>query len=299
MKSLTVSILVSLLAITACNNNGQGPDAWGNFETTEITISAESGGRILFIDAPEGKIIPQNAVIAVIDTMMLHLQKKEAAAAKGSVKSKSAAIESQNAILRQQIDNLNINIARTENMIAGQAATQKQLDDLTGQRAVLEKQIGANKTQAAAIASELVVLEAKTALLNEQISRCTVKAPSEGTVLARYFEAGEITSPGRPLIKMADMKVMKLKVFVSGSMLGNVVIGEPCKVMVDEGEKGYRNYTGTITTVSDNAEFTPKIIQTKDERVNLVYAVTIEVANDGFLKSGMPGEAIFTVKGNS
>jgi len=299
MTSLTVSIFVSLLAITACNNNGQRTDAWGNFETTEITLSAESGGRILFIDAPEGKIIPQNAVVAVIDTMMLHLQKKEAAAAKGSVKSKAAAIESQNAILRQQIDNLNINIARTENMIAGPAATEKQLDDLTGQRAVLEKQIGASKTQAAAIASELVVLEAKTALLNEQISRCTVKAPSEGTVLARYFEAGEITSPGRPLIKIADMKVMKLKVYVSGSMLGNVVIGESCKVMVDEGEKGYRNYTGTITTVSDNAEFTPKIIQTKDERVNLVYAVTIEVANDGFLKSGMPGEAIFTVKGNS
>ncbi len=299
MKLLTISIFVSLLAITACNNAEHRPDAWGNFEMTEITLSAESGGRILFIDAPEGKIITQNAVVAVIDTMMLHLQKKEAAAAKGSVKSKVAAIESQNEILRQQIDNLNINIARTENMIAGQAATQKQLDDLTGQRSVLEKQIGANKSQAAAIASELVVLEAKIALLNEQILRCTVKAPSAGTVLVRYVEAGEITSPGRPLIKMADMKVMKLKVYVSGSMLGNVVIGESCKVMVDEGEKGYRNYTGTITIVSDNAEFTPKIIQTKEERVNLVYAVTIEVENDGFLKSGMPGEALFTVKGNS
>jgi len=296
MRPATISIFILLLTIAACNDTGNNPDAWGNFETIELTLSAESGGRILFIDAPEGKAIPKGAVVAVIDTVMLHLQKNEAAAAKETVRSKAAAITAQNAILLQQIDNLNINIARTENMVAGQAATQKQLDDLTGQRAVLEKQIGANKIQALAIASELTTLQAKTALLTEQIARCTITAPSEGTVLTRYSEAGEITAPGRPLVKIADLKTMRLKVYVSGSMLGNVVIGETCKVMVDEGEKGYRSYEGTITIVSDNAEFTPKVIQTKEERVNLVYAVTIEVINDGFLKSGMPGEATFTVK---
>lgn len=298
MKSITATLFVTLLFAAACSNDRQEPDAWGNFETTETTISSESAGRILFINAPEGATIEKGIVVAIIDTMMLHLQKGEANAARGSVKSKMSAIDSQNSILRQQIENLNINIARTENMVAGQAATQKQLDDLTGQRAVLEKQIVANKSQAAAIASELATIEAKTALLDEQISRCTVRAPSGGTILARYSETGEITSPGRPLVKMADLKIMKLKVYVSGSMLGSVVIGETCSVRVDEGEKGYRNYQGLITTVSDNAEFTPKIIQTKEERVNLVYAVTIEVANDGFLKSGMPGEAVFTGKEN-
>jgi HlyD family secretion protein len=295
MKTTLLLLLTTLLALTSCNSGSEEADARGNFEVTELTISSESAGRILLIDAPEGRIVEKGSLVAVIDTTMMHLQKSELSAAAATIRSKVAVIRSQNAIIRQQIDNLNTNISRTEKMVGDNAATQKQLDDLTGQRAVLEKQIDANNSQSAAIMSEVAVLAAKEQLLNEQIARCRVVAPSTGTVLVRYSEAGEMTTPGRPLVKIADLKTMRLKVYASGAQLGQAVIGSTCTVRVDDGSRGYRNYTGTITTVSEKAEFTPKIIQTKEERVTLVYAVIIEVENDGFIKSGMPGEAIFSV----
>jgi HlyD family secretion protein len=178
-------------------------------------------------------------------------------------------------------------------MLKNDAATQKQYDDLAGQVAVLEKQIAANDTQKASVAAELMVFESRKATLNEQIIRSCVKSPLKGTVIEKYAEAGEITAAGKPLVKIADLSVIKLKVFVSGAQLGGIKTGQDCTVRVDDGNKGYKSYTGTISHISEKAEFTPKIIQTKEERVTLVYAVTIDVINDGTMKSGMPGEAIF------
>jgi HlyD family secretion protein len=178
-------------------------------------------------------------------------------------------------------------------MMKDDAATQKQYDDLTGQVAVLKKQIAANNTQKISIASELIVYESKKATLNEQISRSYVKSPLAGTLIEKYSEAGEITAQGKPLAKIADLSVIKLKVYVPGAELGKIKTGQQCTVRIDDGVKGYRNLSGTISYVSEKAEFTPKIIQTKEERVTLVYAVNINVINDGSLKSGMPGEAIF------
>ena len=178
-------------------------------------------------------------------------------------------------------------------MLKDDAATQKQYDDLTGQVAVLKKQIAANNTQKISIASELTVYESKKATLNEQISRSCVKSPLAGTLIEKYSEAGEVTAQGKPLAKIADLSIIKLKVYVSGAELGKIKTGQQCTVRIDDGVKGYRNLSGIISYVSDKAEFTPKIIQTKEERVTLVYAVNINVINDGSLKSGMPGEAIF------
>jgi HlyD family secretion protein len=178
-------------------------------------------------------------------------------------------------------------------MMKDDAATKKQYDDLTGQVAVIEKQIAANNTQKSSVAAELSVYESKKATLIEQLSRSIVKSPLKGTVIEKYAEAGEITTAGRPLVKIADLSVMKLKVYVSGAQLGDLKVGSECTVRVDEGEKGYKSFPGRISYISGKAEFTPKIIQTKEERVTLVYAVTIEVNNDGTMKSGMPGEAIF------
>jgi HlyD family secretion protein len=196
-------------------------------------------------------------------------------------------------VIRQQMENINVNIERTRRMLADGAATQKQLDDLTGQADVLKKQADANNTQRRTVTAELLSVDAKRAILNEQIARSTVRAPFDATVIDKYASAYEITAAGKPLVKLADMKTMKLKVWVSGAQLARVITGAPCTVRIDDGEKGFRTYTGTITHVSEKAEFTPKIIQTKEERVTLVYAVTIELTNDGTIKSGMPGEAIF------
>jgi HlyD family secretion protein len=182
---------------------------------------------------------------------------------------------------------------RIGNMLKDEAATQKQYDDLTGQVAVLRKQIAANNTQIESVISEMGVMESRKATVNEQIKRSSVYSPIMGTIIEKYAEAGEVTTAGKPLAKVADLSVITLKVYVSGGQLGGVRTGGKCKVRIDDGEKAFREFEGTVRFISEKAEFTPKIIQTKEERVTMVYAVEIAVVNDGTLKAGMPGEAIF------
>src|SRR4030043_172815 len=286
-------ILIAAVILTGCNNKADEADAFGNFEATEVIVSAETSGRILKFDVTEGSEVDRGEEIALIDTTLFHLQKAEINAGMTSVRTRISTINAQNEILNQQISNLNVNIARIENMLKDDAATKKQYDDLTGQVAVLQKQIAANNTQKTSIAAELSVYESKKATLNEQVVRSSVKSPIKGTIIEKYSEAGELTASGKPLVKIADLSVIKLKVYVSGAQLGSVKIGKHTTVRIDDGKKGYKSFTGTISYISGKAEFTPKIIQTKEDRVTLVYAVTIDVINDGSMKSGMPGEVIF------
>jgi HlyD family secretion protein len=292
MKSRSL-ILFTAILLGSCKNNTEKADAFGNFEATEVIVSAETSGRIIQFDPVEGTEIDKGGVIALIDTTIFHLQKSEIFAGMKSVITRISSINAQNDILNQQILNLDINISRIGKMLKDDAATQKQYDDLTGQVAVIQKQILANNTQKESVAAELAVYESKEATLNEQLRRCTVKSPLNGTVIEKYSEAGEVVAPGKPLVKVADLSVMKLKVYVSGAQLGGIKIGEKCTVRIDNGVKGYTSFSGIISYISDKAEFTPKIIQTKEERVTLVYAVNINVKNDGIIKSGMPGEAKF------
>ncbi|HZL76324.1 MAG TPA: HlyD family efflux transporter periplasmic adaptor subunit [Bacteroidales bacterium] len=292
MKYKTL-IIIAILFSAGCKNKSYQPDAYGNFEATEVIVSSETSGRILQFNPVEGTEIDKGAEIALIDTTLFHLQKDEINAGMKSVTSRIGSINAQNDILDQQISNLNVNIGRIENMLKDDAATKKQYDDLTGQTAVLRKQIAANNTQKVSVAAELSVYQSKEATLNEQISRSSVKSPLKGTLIEKYSEAGEMTAAGKPLVKIADLSMVKLKVYVSGAQIGSLKPGEQCKVRTDNGRKGYNTFGGTITYISDKAEFTPKIIQTKEERVTFVYAVMIDVKNDGTLKSGMPGEAIF------
>lgn len=291
-------IIITAILITGCRNKTDKSDAFGNFEATEVIISAETNGRILDFDVAEGMQIVRGSVIATIDTTISHLQKAEIDAGMLSVRTRMNSIDAQNDILNQQIENLNINVRRTEKMLKDGAATQKQFDDLSGQVAVLQKQVSANNTQKTSVAAELSVYETKKATLNEQIIRSCIKSPLNGTIIEKYSEAGEITAAGKPLVKIADLSVIKLKVYVSGAQLGSVKIGQSCTVRTDDGNKGYISFQGKVTYIFEKAEFTPKIIQTKEERVILVYAVTIDVINDGTLKSGMPGEAIFSPANN-
>jgi HlyD family secretion protein len=292
MKKYLIPVVFLILAC-GCGRGESDADAWGTFEAEEVIISAETSGRIVMMNVTEGSELAGGAVIAVTDTTMLVLQRAELDAVTAQAQARLAGIAAQNAVIQEQIDNLEINIERTRRMLADGAATQKQLDDLTGQAGVLRKQADANNTQRRAVTAELLSVDAKRALLNEQITRSTVCAPFDATVIDKYASAYEITAAGKPLVKLADMKTMKLRVWVSGAQLAQVVTGATCTVRIDEGVKEFKNYTGTITHVAEKAEFTPKIIQTKEERVTLVYAVTIEVPNDGSIKSGMPGEALF------
>jgi HlyD family secretion protein len=294
MKTITTIIIAAVLLIS-CRNTENEADAYGNFESTEVIVSAETNGRIIRLEATEGSVIEKGAEIALIDTTIFNLQREEIDAAIRSIRTKLSSINAQNDILNQQIANLNINVARVEKMLKDDAATKKQYDDLTGQVEVLKKQIVANNTQKVSTAAEINVYQSKKATLSEQISRSRIKSPLKGTVIQKYAEEGELTSAGKPVCKIADLSQIELKVYVSGAQLGKVKIGADCTVRIDDGEKGYKSFTGKVTRISDKAEFTPKILQTKEERVILVYEVTILVSNDGTLKSGMPGEAIFSV----
>lgn len=286
-------IIAVIPFLIGCSNKEIPADAFGNFEATEVIVSAETSGRILKYDLKEGNDIDAGVEIALIDTTLFHLQKAEIDAGIRGVKTRLASITAQNEILAQQIANIRTNVTRIENMLKDDAATRKQYDDLTGQIAVLEKQIAANNTQKASVAAEMAVYDSKKATLNEQVVRSFIRSPIKGTLIEKYAEAGEITAAGRPVAKIADLSVMKLKVYVSGAQIGMVKIGQQCTVRTDKGENDYAEFSGTVSYVAGKAECTPKIIQTKDERVTLVYAVTMDVQNDGSMKSGMPGEAIF------
>lgn len=292
MKYL-MPIIITAALFAGCRDKSGEADAYGTFEATEVTVSSETGGRILTFPVTEGMEIEEGAGIALTDTTIFRLQLNEINAGMNGIRTKISSINAKNDILRQQMQNLNVNIVRIENMMKDDAATRKQYDDLTGQMAVIEKQIAANNTEKASVAAELSVFESKKAILTEQLSRAYVRSPLKGTVIEKYAEAGEITTAGRPLVKIADLSVMKLKVYVSGAQLGDLKVGSECTVRVDDGDKDYKTFPGRISHISEKAEFTPKIIQTREERVILVYAVTIEVVNDGTMKSGMPGEAIF------
>jgi HlyD family secretion protein len=292
MKTNTLILIASIVLVSCKSKTGEA-DAYGNFEATEIIVSSETNGKIIQFDPTEGTQIEKGSVIAIIDTTLFNLQKNEINAAMQSVKTRISSINAQDEILNQQIENININIGRIGKMLKEDAATQKQMDDLTGQVAVLRKQITANNTQKVSIAAELAVYETKKATLNEQISRSYIKSPLTGTIIEKYSESGEITGAGKPLIKIADLSLIRLKVYVSGAQLGGIKIGQTCKIRIDDGKKGYTSFNGLVSYISEKAEFTPKIIQTKEERVTLVYAVRVDVKNDGSMKSGMPGEVIF------
>ena len=286
-------IIGTLAFLTGCNDKTQQADAFGNFEASEVIVSSETSGRILVFDVTEGSDIEKGSSLALIDTTLFHLQKAEIDAGMRGIRTRIVSIDAQDEILRQQIENLKVNILRIENMLKDDAATLKQYDDLTGQKAVLEKQIAANNTQKASVAAELAVYESKKATLNEQVKRSDVRSPLGGTVTEKYAEAGEMMMAGKPLVKISDLSVVKLKVYISGAQLPEIKTGQEVTVRTDKGKKEYSTYKGVISYISEKAEFTPKIIQTKEERVAFVYSVTIDVVNDGYLKSGMPGEAIF------
>ena len=280
---LITSILVS------CNKNNDNADGYGNFEATETTISAESNGKLLQFTVEEGETLQKEIVVGYIDTIQLALKKEQLIVSKAVISSKSKGVLSQISVLKSQLKTANISKNRIENLIKSNAGTQKQLDDINGKIDVIRQQIRSVEIQNAPIVNELKSIDIQIQQLEDQIKKSKIVNPINGTVLVKYVEPYEITSFGRPLYKIADLSTMQLRVYVGETQLPNLKIGQEVTVKIDAGE-AMKDYKGTISWIASEAEFTPKIIQTKEERVNLVYAVKIDVKNDGSLKIGMPAE---------
>lgn len=287
-------LLICSALIAGCSGEEREADAWGTFEATIITVSPVTSGRILTMNAREGEKVSRGETAALTDTTTLSIRLREAVASQGILNARLRSIGSERDVLRQQLQNLEREIARVESLVEGNAATTKQLDDLKGQADVTEKQISAIVSGRESVRAEQEVLDIKIETLRKELSDCRIVFPADGTILSRLAEPGEVAMPGKALYRMADMSKMELRVYISGNQLVKVVPGETCIVRIDDPDTNYREFTGTIASVADRAEFTPKIIQTKEERVTLVYAVTILVENDNTIKIGMPGEAIFT-----
>jgi HlyD family secretion protein len=286
-------IALAFLALSACKSGNNQSDAFGNFEVTETIVSSEATGKVLEINVKEGDKLMAGQLIAQIDTTELYLKKLQTEAQITSTETKRQNVSTQIAVLKEQKKNVQINFDRITKMYAEKAATKQQFDDVNGQANVIDRQITNTNSQFQLINSESDVIKRQLDLLREQLSKCRVKSPVTGTVLEKYLETGELATQGKAILKMADLSNLELKVYVSGAQLPNVKIGNEVKVLVDAGAKEMQGRSGKITWISSESEFTPKIIQTKEERVKLMYAVKVLVPNDGTLKIGMPGEVKF------
>ena len=291
-KMKTFIFLSLIIILGACSNNKAKSDAFGNFETDEVIISSENSGKIMLTAFNEGEKVNIGDVMAITDTANLTLQRSQLLAQKESVLAQKAGLFASIAVSDQQITNVQKDQVRIKKMLAEGAATPKQMDDIDGQIALTGKQKKAYAAQISAIEKSAEAVDAQIAVLNDRIGTSVVKAPISGIILEKYAETGELAAPGKSLYKLANMDTLILRVYVSGPQLTQVKVGGKVKVMID-GIDGIKEITGIVAWISSEAEFTPKIIQTREERVKLVYAAKVRVPNDGTLKLGMPGEIKF------
>lgn len=283
--------------ILSCNQNDSEFDATGNFESDEIIISAEASGKILRLDINEGMELKEKTVIGIIDTTQLYLRKKQLEYSIRAINAKQPNAAVQLAAINEQIETTQREKKRIESLLKDDAATQKQLDDMNAQLDLLKRQFAATQSTLTitkqSLQSETLPMKAQLEQLEDQIKKSQIINPINGTVLTLYTKQNEVVNPGKALYKIANMTTIILHAYISGSQLSQIKLGQAVGVFVDSENGEYKKYSGTIAWVSDKAEFTPKTIQTKEERANLVYAIKINVKNDGYLKLGMYGEIKF------
>jgi len=289
-KRLTAVIFTLAVLGVSCSSNKDNPDAYGSFEATEVTVSSLANGKIMMFRIEEGQLLDSNQLVGFIDTTDLHLKKLQTICQNSVTGSRRADLEAQIAVQEQNRENILIEKKRVLSMLKDGAATQKQLDDINSSLNLIEKQIASIKTQFAGIDNQIGSTDQQIAQFRESIKNGRIVNPVKGTVLTKFAENNEVTTFGKPLYKIADLREMQLRVYVSGAQLPGIKLGDPVEVRFDKDEQTNSKTTGIVSWISQSAEFTPKTIQTKEERVNLVYAVKVRVKNDGTLKIGMPGE---------
>ncbi|WP_257670045.1 HlyD family secretion protein [Parapedobacter tibetensis] len=291
------TIAFAILLLASCTSKQNDYDASGTFEAVETIISAEANGAIKTLDIQEGQQLQAGQVIGYVDTTQLYLKKRQLQSQIGAVLSKKPNVAIQVAALQEQLSQAIREQQRIANMAKADAATPKQLDDANAQVAVIKKQIAAQQSTlgitSTSITQEASPLEIQIAQLEDQLAKSYIINPVDGTVLVKYAEANEMAAVGKPLYKIANLSSIILRAYVTGPQFAQLEINQQVTVLVDGEDGKYREYEGIVEWISDKAEFTPKTIQTKDERENLVYAVKIKVKNDGLLKIGMYGEVRF------
>lgn len=296
MNKLRYFILLTV-AMLGCNNTDLQFDATGNFEADETIVSAEANGKLLQLTIEEGQEVKAGQQVGLIDTVQLHLRKKQLEYTASAALSKKPDMAKQLSSIQEKIDFTKREKTRFENLLKDDAATQKQVDDLSAQLEIYQREYNALQSSlqisTTSINKEVLPIQAQIDQLDDQLQRSKITAPKNGIVLAKYAEAGEVAMNGKALFKMADVSVINLRAYISGTQLPSLIIGQEVRVMVDANAKEYNEFKGKVIWISDKAEFTPKTIQTKEERANLVYAIKIAVPNDGTLKIGMYGEVLF------
>lgn len=290
-----IFLLFVAALLASCGHEDKGPDVTGTFEAEEIIVSSEATGKIVKLDVQEGMATGAGQTVGCVDTTQLHLRKMQLLASINAVESRRPDVRIQIAATEQQLATAKSEKARVEKLLEANAANRKQLDDVEAQVAVLERQLEAQTTSlyktADGVAGESSALRIQAAQVDDLLAKCRITNPIDGVVIALYSRQNEVTASGMALYRIADLENMFLRAYVTGSQLTVIKLGQKVKVFSDFGNKGQREYEGTVAWISDKAEFTPKTVLTKDERADLVYAVKIRVKNDGYLKIGMYGGA--------
>lgn len=288
-KRYHIALTVIALALASCNNQSDTADAYGNFEATEVTISAENNGKLILFNLQEGDDIKEGTLVGVIDTIALSLKKQQLLIQREVVESKSKAVLSQIKVLNAKLDLATKNKERLQKLYTDGAATSKQLDEINAEVEVLKQSVKAVQLQNTPVLNELKTVDVQIDQLNDQLKKCEIVNPVSGTVLSKYAEMHELVNFGKPLYKIADLSTLILKAYIDETQLSTIELGQEVRVEIDHKDTT-KSYSGTVSWIASESEFTPKIIQTKKERVTLVYAIKISVINDGSLKIGMPAE---------
>jgi len=294
---LTFAVFIIFFVSFSCKNNKKNSDAFGVFGATEITVSSESNGKMLQFNVEEGKTYQQGEEVGCIDTVQIYLQIKQLEASIGAAIAKRPDLPSQVRTLYNKLETLNKEKNRIATLVAANAASSKQLDDINAEIDMTNSQIVAmesnltitNKT----IMEEVEAMRFQKLQLQDALTKCHIKSPITGTVLKKYIEPNELAFQGKPLFKIADLTNMFIKIYITEDMLSTVYLGQPADIHLDMSDNQEKTIEGVISWISSKAEFTPKMIQTKNERVNLVYAVKVSFENDGSAKIGMPGDVKF------
>lgn len=299
MKKISF-VVISALFLICCGKKELPYDASGTFEAVETIVSAEATGVIKALNLEEGQILKAGETVGYIDSIQLYLRKKQLEAQITAVLGKKPDVSAQVAAYREQLKQAVREQQRIANLLKADAATPKQLDDANAQIAIIKKQIAAQESTlgitSAGLNKETLPLGVQIEQLNDQLLKSKIVNEVAGTVLTKYAEVNEMAVTGKPLYKISDLSTIILRAYITGNQLPSVKIGQQVEVLVDDANEKYKTYEGTIEWISDKAEFTPKTIQTKDERANLVYAIKVRLKNDGYLKIGMYGEIRLAAK---
>lgn len=292
LYQLIIPIVLGLL-LSSCNGN-QKSDAYGQFEATETTISSESSGKLMAFDASEGMQLDAGKQVATVDNSKLVLQRDELQARLESIRSKIENINAQVEVQQSELDRAQNDLKRVQSLMQDEAATQQQLDDAQARVRTIRRQIDALQTQKLTVRAEIAATEAQIAQLEDQIEDALIINPVKGRVLNTFVEPHELVQKGQPLYQIANLDTLELRVYISGAQLPSVKLGQDVDVLVDKNAEENQELSGRVSWIASEAEFTPKMIQTKEERVTQVYALKVKVPNpNGILKIGMPGEVNF------